>query len=325
MPQLNRYARQMKLPEVGEEGQRRLSRSNVLVIGSGGLGCPVLQYLAGAGVGNIVIVDPDTVSETNLHRQPIYTMHDIGKYKAKTAAAYIRAINTDVHAQAHCTALDPDNAVDWVKTADIVIDAADSFAVSYTLSDICLSTNTPLISASVLGQRGYIGGFCHTAPSLRAVFPELPKTNATCASAGVLGPVVGVLGALQAQLAIQVMLHHNPSPMGRIHSIDLANFVFSSFSFQDASEPDHKFSFISKRGLLDNDQVFDLRDTHEMPVNVTPTTIRVTPETIQKINLTDHRVVLCCRTGMRAWQAANLLAHRHNQNIVLLADGHPKQ
>ncbi|WP_035898317.1 HesA/MoeB/ThiF family protein, partial [Labrenzia sp. DG1229] len=203
---MNRYARQMQLPEIGEAGQSKLGKAHVAVVGAGGLGCPVLQYLAGAGIGRISIFDPDEVEESNLHRQPIYGMPDIGSPKALAARDALRTLNPQVKVSANVEALGPSKAIEIVAQVDLVIDAADSFATSYILSDACLAECTPLISASVLGQTGYVGGFCGGAPSLRAVFPELPATGVTCATAGVLGPVVGVIGALQAQIALRIFL-----------------------------------------------------------------------------------------------------------------------
>ena len=196
---MTRYARQIALPEVGPAGQDRLRAARVLVVGAGGLGVPVLHYLAGAGVGSITVVDGDRVEEANLHRQPLYRMDDLGRSKAEAAAQALRALNPDVVTQPQTRWLDPACAPDLVAEADVVLDCADTFAASLTLSDACRDADLPLISGSALGLTGYAGGFCGGAPSLRAVFPDLPQTAASCASAGVLGPVVAMIGAVQAQ------------------------------------------------------------------------------------------------------------------------------
>ena len=178
---MNRYSRQIILPEVGEEGQKRLSDAHALVIGAGGLGAPVIQYLAGAGVGSMTIVDDDLVDETNLHRQTLFTMDDIGQEKAEAAAQFARRLNPEISVYPIAQGLDPANAEMMVKGANIVLDCADSFAVSYTLSDTCLRLRKPLISASALQMSGYVGGFCGGAPSLRAVFPDMPNNVQNCA------------------------------------------------------------------------------------------------------------------------------------------------
>ena len=171
---MSRYARQMQVPGVGAGGQARLTAAHVLIIGAGGLGCTVIPTLAAAGVGRLTIIDPDRVELSNLHRQTLYTAADIGQPKALAAATRARALNPDGQAKARAARLDPANAPGLIASADVIVDAADSFAVTYTLSDLCLAAGKPLISASVIGRAGYAGGFCGAAPSYRAVFPDLP-------------------------------------------------------------------------------------------------------------------------------------------------------
>src|SRR6516165_5708739 len=165
----NRYARQEILPEVGADGQARLAAASVLVVGAGGLGCAVLQYLTAAGVGRLIIVDHDRVEESNLHRQPLYRMSDVGQPKVQAARGALAALNPATGIEALCERLSSLNAAPLVERASVVIDAADSFAVTYLLSDTCQRTGKPLVSASVLGLSGYVGVFCGGAPSYRAV------------------------------------------------------------------------------------------------------------------------------------------------------------
>ncbi|MFD3189951.1 HesA/MoeB/ThiF family protein [Sedimentitalea sp. HM32M-2] len=320
---MSRYERQMTLPEIGAAGQDRLASADVLVVGAGGLGSPVLQYLAGAGVGHIALVDPDRVEESNLHRQPLFAMSDVGQAKALAARDRLCAANPDIRVSAHVTALDPANAPALAAQADLVIDAADSYAVSYTLSDLCLSLGTPLVSASVLGQSGYVGGFCGTAPSLRAVFPDLPTGGATCANAGVMGPVVGMIGALQAQMALQILLGHTPSPLGRMVSVDAQSLHFSGFSFLDAPEPDIAFPFLAPVQLTHHDRIIELRTADEAPDPVHAHAIRLTGAKPPEIGPPDPamRTVLCCSSGLRAWRAAAALAAQGHDNLALCATG----
>ena len=202
----DRYARQIVLPQVGSEGQARLSAASVLVVGAGGLGCPVLQYLAGAGTGRMIVVDHDRVEESNLHRQPLYTMADIGSPKALTARAALLRFNPTIEVEAVAERLTPENVERLVADADVVVDAADSLAATYVLSDTCRQLVKPLVSASAVGLSGYVGAFCAGAPSYRAVFPEMPARTANCASAGVLGSTVAILGSVQAQFVLQLIL-----------------------------------------------------------------------------------------------------------------------
>ncbi len=318
----SRYATQMALPEIGPAGQARLGNARVLVVGAGGLGTPVLSYLTGAGVGHIEIVDPDVVEVKNLHRQTLYRESDISTKKAKTAARALRDLNSTIEIVPHCLALDPANGPALAATADLVIDAADSFAVTYTLSDICRDLDKPLVSASVIGQSGYVGAYCGGGPSYRAVFPDLPASPANCASAGVLGPAVGVLGSLQAQMALSLILEQSPSPLGTVVTADLARFSFSSFGFAGAPEPEQTFPFLAAQMLEDSDRVFDLRPQTEAPHMPVSFSSRLSPEAIDALPLKpERRTVLCCRSGLRAWNAAEKLKHRGHTNLFLLAAG----
>ena len=226
---MNRYARQMVLPGIGAAGQDRLTQAHVLVVGAGGLGCPALQYLAAAGVGRITLVDPDRVEETNLHRQPLYRMDQVGRPKAQAAAAALAVLNPDCQVVPRVEWLTPANAGDLVQAADVTLDCADSFAVSLTLSDACMAAGRPMITASALGLSGYAAGCCGGAPSLRAIFPDLPAQAASCASAGVLGPVVGMIGALQAQMALAVVTGQAPSPLGQLITFEARGVSAASF------------------------------------------------------------------------------------------------
>ena len=318
---MSRYARQMVLSEVGPVGQKLLSDAHVLVVGAGGLGCPVLQYLAGAGIGTITLYDPDLVEESNLHRQPLYRMADLGQPKATAAREHLRASNPDLSVHPVIAALDPVNAQQAVSAADLVIDAADSFAVSYTLSDICLRAQVPLVSASVLGQSGYVGGFCGGVPSLRAVFPDPADNGASCATDGVFGPVVGMIGAMQAQIALQILLRLAPSPLGQLINVDMATGNFGHFSFLGAKEPKQVIPFLSLRALTPSDRIIELRSFDEAPVSVRDDAERLSPSAIRALQPSTRRLVLCCRSGLRAWRSAVELAAAGHQNVGIIAAG----
>ena len=321
---MSRYARQMVLPEIGAAGQALLAEARVVVVGAGGLGCPVLSYLAGAGVGCISIIDADVVEATNLHRQPLYTMADIGQPKAAAARRSLLAYNPEIEILADVCRLDPANTAALCKGADIVIDAADSFAVTYTLSDRCLASGQAFVSASVLGFTGYAGGFCGgSAPSVRAVFPDLPRSAANCATAGVSGPAVGILGSLQAQMVLSYLLGLEPSPLGRMVSLDLRQFTTSSFSFGNAPEPDDGFGFISVADIDDSDFVVDLRGVEEAPAIITATARRSTVGEVAAFadGARNHRTILCCRSGLRAWNAGLRLRQAGCTDISLIALG----
>jgi len=323
---MSRYARQMILPEIGEKGQAALQAARVLIIGAGGLGCPVLHYLVGAGVGQMTVIDPDQVSLSNLHRQVLFTQSDVGQSKAKTACNRLSELNSDVTLTAIEARFDPTTAPDLVNTHDLVLDCADSFAASYVASDLCLSAGVPFVSASVLGRQGYVGGFCGGAPSLRAVFPDLPDTLASCDTAGVMGPVVGMLGATQAQFALAILLATHPAALGQMMNIDMATYRSSSFRFDTAPEPQNPLRFIAPTEITKQDFVVELRGKDEAPIPVTPDAHRhvVADFTIDGPRPVDHpRTVLTCRSGLRAWTAATRLQSYNDTEIVLVAMGDP--
>src|SRR5215467_11651562 len=266
----DRYARQEILPEVGAEGQRRLAAATVLVVGAGGLGCAVLQYLTAAGVGSLIVVDPDRVEESNLHRQPLYRMSDIGQPKVAAARAALAALNPAIRIEAICDRFSSVNAARLVEAADVAIDAADSFAVTYLLSDTCQGAAKPLVSASVLGLAGYVGAFCGGAPSYRAVFPEMPRTAGSCAASGVLGSAVGVMGTLQAHLVLALLLKLDPPVLGRLIHVDFRTLHLGGFSFLGAAEPPSALSFIAPADVGSSDLVVDLRGRTEAPLSPFP-------------------------------------------------------
>jgi molybdopterin/thiamine biosynthesis adenylyltransferase/rhodanese-related sulfurtransferase len=320
----DRYARQTILREVGASGQARLAASSVLVVGAGGLGCPVLQYLAGAGVGRLLIVDHDTIEESNLHRQPLYGMPDIGKAKAEAAAAVLQRFNPGVEIESMVERLTPQNASKLVERADAIVDAADSFAVTYILSDACAAAAKPLISASVIGITGYVGVFCGDGPSYRAVFPDVSIDGGTCASVGVLGTAVAVLGSLQAHLALHLLLRLEPTVLGRVITFDARKMVFGGFGFEGSPEPESSVPFIAPAAVAPDDLVVDLRGLDEAPVSPFAGARRLDVDHVEEIATQpppSQRIVLCCRSGQRALMAADRLRGRGLANLALVALG----
>ncbi|HEY1890083.1 MAG TPA: HesA/MoeB/ThiF family protein [Steroidobacteraceae bacterium] len=321
----DRYARQVVLPEVGAAGQARLGAASVLIAGAGGLGCAVLQYLCAAGVGRLLIVDHDRVDESNLHRQPLYRMSDLGEPKARAAAAAMRLLNPSVTVDDAVERLTPANAAEWVSRAGIVIDAADSLALTYILSDECHRQRKPLISASVLGLSGYVGAFCGGAPSYRAVFPEMPRQAGSCAQSGVLGTAVGVMGTLQAHMTLAILLELTPTPLGHLVSVDFRTLRFSGFSFATAREPaGPALRFIAPEEVSAADLVIDLRSLTEAPMSPFQQALRIDVDEIERAGLqaaAASRVVLCCRSGIRAWRAAQALRQAGHADLALIAFG----
>jgi adenylyltransferase/sulfurtransferase len=204
------YSRQIALREVGTAGQDKLRRASVLVVGAGGLGVPVLQYLAGAGVGHIDIVDADRLEPSNLHRQTWYAFADCGQPKAELAARRVRALNPEVHVHAHAVRLTAENADSLAARHDLILDCSDNFSTKFLLNDLALRLRKPVLFASVYqyeGQLQLVRGD-DASPCLRCVWPEATRDGlvGNCAEAGVLGPVPGVFGSLQALEALKLLL-----------------------------------------------------------------------------------------------------------------------
>jgi len=321
-----RYQRQMLMPEIGAAGQERLARARVLVVGVGGLGCAAVPYLAGAGVGELVLVDPDRVSLSNLHRQTLYRTEQIGALKVTLVREFLLGLNPRLRIEALPLRLGAADAARLVAGVDLVLDAADSFAATYLLSDACRAVRCPLVSASVVGLQGYVGVFCGRAPSYRAVFPELPQAAGSCADSGVLGSAVGVLGALQAQLALATLVGWEPQVQGRMVTVDLRTLHFGGFSFARAPEPaGDELPFIDRASVTPQDAVIDLRAAAEAPEQAFAQARRLSVQELEERGPgcvePGARVVLCCRSGLRAWRAARSLQRRGFHNVALLALG----
>ncbi len=207
-----RYARQIVLPEVGGVGQARLRRARVLVIGAGGLGSPLLLYLAAAGVGHLGLVEDDRVEASNLHRQILFATADVGRPKAAAAAARLRALVPDLELHTEERRLTADNAAELVRGYELVADGSDNFATRAAVHAACLAARIPLVSAAVQGMDGQLATFkAHLGPPhpcFACLFPEAPAADAlpSCAQGGVLGPAAGVMGTLQAVEVVKELL-----------------------------------------------------------------------------------------------------------------------
>ena len=234
------YSRQQLLKEIGAEGQALLARSRVLIVGVGGLGSPVLQYLAGAGVGCLGLVDADTLDASNLHRQPVYALADVGSSKVALARAAVARINPTVQVESHALRLDADNALNLIRRYDVVVDCSDNFRAKYLINDAAVLARRPAIFASVYQYEGQLQVYKPQATHacLRCLWPDAVTDGVVgnCAEAGVLGPVPGVFGSLQALLAIKILLGMSGQLEGELLLLDFMNF--SSTKLKAPRRPD---------------------------------------------------------------------------------------
>ncbi len=217
--ELERYSRNLALPQLGPEGQRRLKNARVLVVGAGGLGSPALQYLAAAGVGVLGVVDDDVVSISNLHRQVIHGTEDVGRPKVDSAAAAIARVNPLVTVRTHRTRLDAGNALEIVRQYDLVLDGADNFATRYLVSDACVLAGVPCVWGSVLRLEGRVSVFWPGhGPSYRDLHPDPPDPGEvpSCAEGGVLGMLPATIGAVMVTEATKVITGIGEPLVGRV-------------------------------------------------------------------------------------------------------------
>jgi molybdopterin/thiamine biosynthesis adenylyltransferase/rhodanese-related sulfurtransferase len=223
----DRYSRHLRLPEVGEGGQRRLQQARVAIVGAGGLGSPAAYYLAAAGIGTLMLADDDVVDRSNLQRQILHTDARIGVPKVESARAALSALNPHVRIQTRAERITSDNVEQWLDGADVVLDGADNFPVRYLLNDACVKLGKPLVYGAVHRFHGQVGVFDAgrergRAPCYRCLFPEppAPEDAPNCAEAGVLGVLPGVIGLLQATEVIKLILGVGEPLRGRLLNFD---------------------------------------------------------------------------------------------------------
>ena len=231
-----RYSRHLLLPEMGEAGQIKLKESSVLIVGAGGLGCPVALYLAAAGVGRIAIIDFDKVDSSNLQRQVAFTQNDVGQLKAEVLANRLREMNPLIEVEAIIARFGSDNAAELLSRFDVLVDGSDNFATRYLTNDASYLHKTPLIFGAVSRFQGQVSVFNATAeaPCYRCLFPDEPEagTVLNCAEAGVLGALTGVIGTLQASECLKYLIGIGDLASGRFVTYDLLNTNFSSFKLK---------------------------------------------------------------------------------------------
>lgn len=239
--QMNRYKRHLLLPEVGVEGQARLLESKVLLLGAGGLGSPAALYLAAAGVGTLGIVDMDEVDASNLQRQILHNIDRIGDRKVDSAKKTLTSLNPDVDVVTYDTRLDADNIVDIISGYDVIVDGADNFPSRYLLNDASVKLGIPVVHGSIFRFEGMVSVFHPIeGPTYRDMVPEPPPAELapSCAEAGVLGVLPGIIGSIQALETIKILLGLGDALIGRILAVDTTEMTFRTFKLQaDPANP----------------------------------------------------------------------------------------
>jgi len=352
MDNKSRYKRQIILPEIGEQGQNKISNARILVVGAGGLGCPALLYLAAAGVGHIGIIDFDNIEETNLQRQILFNTSHIGHSKAKIAAEQLSDLNPDINIEFFAEKLTDKNIEELFKNFDLVIDGSDNFATKYLINDAAVKTATPFIYGSILGFDGQVSVFAVSdcSPCYRCLFPSEPVGHIpNCAQAGVIGAVAGVVGTTQAMEAIKLIVGHESfTPLiGKLWVIDMRSMENSILSlpkdpncpvcskdkgdieFHQISKPCEKLREISTVQLIkdiDKYTLIDVREQNEWDLGHIKGAYHLPLSHMNNGDLPDiekdKNIVIYCLAGIRSRQAATFLKNAGFTNLTNMSGGY---
>lgn len=324
------YNRHIILDKIGEEGQLKLKKAKVLVIGAGGLGCPVLQYLTAAGIGTIGIIDDDVVSQSNLQRQILYTVEDIGNSKAETAAKRLYKLNPFVQFNVYKEKLTVVNAVDLFSQYDVIVDGSDNFATRYLTNDAAVLTNKPLVYGAVFKFEGQVSVFNYKeSATYRCLYPNPPKPEESpnCSEIGVLGVLPGVIGSLQANEVIKIICGIGDVLANKLLMYDTLSMRQMILKFEktkkaDVTELDKDYEFfcgikkaaneitqeelqnkLSSYNLLDVREVWEREKYHiggkHIPLGELSNRYREI--------VTNKPVVVYCKSGVRSQQAIDFL------------------
>lgn len=354
--EIERYSRHLKLEQVGVEGQQKLKQAKVLVIGAGGLGCPVLQYLSAAGIGTLGIIDFDAVDNSNLQRQILFNTSLIGVNKATAAKEQLEKLNPLISITAYPEKLTKSNAIDLFRKYDIIVDGTDNFNTRYLINDAALLANKPYIYGAIHRFEGQVSVFNYkNGPSYRCLFPNPPQKNTipSCEQVGVLGVLPGIIGTYQANevlkiilgigdvLSLKLMLVNSLNNSTTFIQIkrqeDQIERVINSGKLSDYNEycesnnSNKSVNSISVEELLNDidrnkDYVFlDVREPHETPkVNALKGLNIASGEILKNLKQLDsvRKTIVYCQSGVRSRQVVSLLQHQHGfSNLINLEGG----
>ncbi|MES2575774.1 MAG: HesA/MoeB/ThiF family protein [Bacteroidota bacterium] len=338
MQNTKRYSRQIALPEIGEAGQLKLQNARVLVIGAGGLGCPVLQNLTAAGVGTIGLVDGDLVDETNLHRQLLYTLKDCGNRKVAIAKKAILELNPEIKVDVFPEFFSNQNAFEVVSDYQIIVDCTDTLAVRYLINDVAVVKKIPVVYASIYKFEGQVSVFNYkNGPSYRCLFPEHESLNTVtnCVESGVLGVLPNTLGAFQATEVLKIILEIGQVLSGKLLIYDALHFQTQIIDFARNPKAIEK-GFINGSQLLHHKKeienlspemflekcsqqgmiVIDVRESDEMPKFKGKNVIQIPLDELEEYSKKldkNQEIVVFCQTGQRSLSAMH---HLQNSGFV---------
>ncbi len=357
--ELERYSRHLIIPDFNIEGQRKLKEAKVLIVGTGGLGAPLLLYLTAAGVGHIGILDFDVVDDSNLQRQVLFTVDDVGKSKAEVAGERLKALNPHVNFTVHNTQLTSENALDIIKDYDLVADGTDNFPTRYLVNDACVILNKTNVYASIYRFEGQVSVFNYTdsegntGPNYRDLFPTPPPPGLvpSCAEGGVIGVLPGIIGSLQANEVLKVISGIGDPLSGRLFLFDALSFetrtvklrkeadrpaitelidyqVFCGFGAEEEDGYQVKEISVEELQKLQAEgkdfQLIDVRETYEYEIANLEAELIPLGEIERAVNKisSDKQVIVHCRSGKRSADAIQLLEKKYGfTNLYNLEGG----
>ncbi len=346
---MSRYSRHILLSDVGQVGQDKLTQAQVLVVGAGGLGCPVLQYLTAAGIGTLGIIDFDVVEISNLQRQILFGTSSIGTNKALAAKARLEDLNPEIIIQAYPEKLTSDNALDLFKSYDIIVDGTDNFGTRYLINDAAVLSNKPVVYGAIYKFEGQVSVFNYqNGPSYRCLFPIPPKEGsvANCSEVGVLGVLPGIIGSMQANEVLKIILEFDHVLSGKLFcyntrtsqttTLEISKSVAEYEKIEarkNSFKEDHydatcelSVSEISIEEISDKKpiQFIDVRELHEQPqlnlTNCIQIPLRELEEHLNQISTHTNNIIFC-KSGARSQIAVSILQKHNINNCFSLKGG----
>lgn len=344
---MNRYNRHIILPEIGEKGQQQLLNSKVLVVGAGGLGCPILQYLCAAGVGTLGVIDDDVVDESNLQRQVLYGSSSLGKSKALAAKKRLEDLNNTITIHAYAEKLTHTNVIELFTQYDLIVDGTDNFFTRYLINDAAIITKKPLVYGAIYKFEGQVAVFNYNnGPSYRCLFPNPPKADTipNCSEIGVLGVLPGIIGTMQTNEVLKILLGLGTVLSGKILYYNALTMQSNTIAIQKSEHADYdtvvaqfqkqevQFSCVSEIQEItiaealqkQNVQFIDVREIHETPKITTLDYINIPLNQLeQQLEIIDtaKETILFCQSGIRSKKAVTILQKYHITNCYSLKEG----